>query len=146
MVNNQPVAVNPEFARQVIFLSQHLDCSERYVAGILHGVMAENPNVPPLNCLEVAIAEFHQRRRHLVDSLRYIFEAADAASTAEAPPVYLRMDVFVRQDLVPAVLVPGGESTLARKIFEEIKRLGKVISKAEEAKQNAGSTSYSQGM
>jgi nuclear pore complex protein Nup205 len=107
--------------------------------------MAENPNIVSVNCLEVAIAEFHQRRRHLVDSLRYIFEAAEAASIGDAPPVYMRIDAFVRQDLIPPVSFPEGELSLAYRIFKEIENLGNVISKAHEAKQNAGSASRTQG-
>jgi nuclear pore complex protein Nup205 len=145
-INNQSVAINADFARQVVFLSQHLDCSERYVAAILHRVMVENPNMGPIYCLEAAIAEFHQRRRHLVDSLRFIFEAAETASMSGASPVYTRIDTFVRQELVPAVPVTGGEISLAYRIFKEIGSLENVVSKAQEAKQRAGSTSCDQGM
>jgi Nuclear pore complex scaffold, nucleoporins 186/192/205 len=145
MVNHQLVAVNSAFARQVLFLSQRLDCSERYIADLLHVVMGENPNAGSINCLELTIAEFHRRRRHLVDVLRYILEAAEAASARDAPPVYARIDAFVRQNLIPAVMVSGGEITLANRIFCEIRDLGSVASTVQEERRGAGTTSSDQG-
>ncbi|KAF7966977.1 hypothetical protein HWV62_36310 [Athelia sp. TMB] len=138
VVNGRSIAVNADFARQVIFLSQQLDCSEQYIAGLLHDIMLYNPNITTVDCIEAVIVEFHQRRRHLVDCLRYIFEAAQLAESANVPRIYLRLDAFTRQHLIPSSKTPpGGDATLAFTIFRELENLGSVIAKVQAAKQNA---------
>lgn len=138
MVNGRSIAVNADFARQVIFLSQQLDCSEQYIAGILHGIMSHNPNITTVDCIEAVIVEFHQRRRHLVDCLRYIFDAAELAERADVPRIFMRLDAFTRQHLIPAAKTPvGGDVTLAFTIFRELENLGNVIAKVQGTKQNA---------
>ncbi|KAI0776838.1 nucleoporin Nup186/Nup192/Nup205 [Trametes elegans] len=138
-INGRSVAVNADFARQVVFISQQLECSERYVTGLLQEVMAHNPNLTQEQCIEAAIVEFHQRRRDTADSLRYILEAADAAERADAPPLCHRVNQFVRQQL----LQPGGRAgtglSLAMKIFQEIHNVGNALTKAQAARQNARS-------
>ncbi|KAI0944532.1 hypothetical protein AcW1_002214 [Taiwanofungus camphoratus] len=139
VVNGRPLAVNSDFARQAIFISQQLDYSERYVAGLLQDVMSENPNVSMESCIEATILEFHLRRRQLAECLRYIFEAAAIAETPQASQLYVRLDHFVRQQLLPA---PGGRNTglsLAVKIFQEIHNLGNVLAKVQAARQCAKS-------
>jgi nuclear pore complex protein Nup205 len=142
VVNGKSIAVNSDFARQAIFLSQQLDCSERYVAGLLHTIMSENPNIGPVNCLEMTVAEFHHRRRHLVESLRYIFEAAEISATSEAPPLYARINAFAQEELLQVV----GDESLASRILKEIENLGSVILRVQTERQNAGSFSSNQGM
>lgn len=138
MVNGRSIAVNTDFARQVIFLSQQLDCSEQYIAGLLHEIMSHNPNITTVDCIEAVIVEFHQRRRHLVDCLRYIFEAAQLAETADVPRIFLRLDAFTRQHLIPSSKTStGGDVTLAFTIFRELENLGNIIAKVQAAKQNA---------
>ncbi|KAJ3879118.1 nucleoporin Nup186/Nup192/Nup205 [Lentinula edodes] len=138
VINGKQVAVNSDFARQVIFLSQHLECSERYVAGLLNSIMIQNPNITPVSCLELAVAEFHSRRRHLVDCLRYLFEATEAAEVSEAPPLYYHLDRYVRMDLTkPQHLPGGGELPLAYRIFQEVETLGKVIVRADNMRKSA---------
>jgi nuclear pore complex protein Nup205 len=132
MVNGKPLAVNADFARQVIFISHHLDCSERYVAGILHSIMTKNPNISPANSLEAAIVEFHQRRRHLFDSLRYCLEAAEVGATDSTPRLRKRLYGFVRNEII----LEGGKDFSLR-VFMEVDRLGNVIAKAQREKQNA---------
>jgi nuclear pore complex protein Nup205 len=139
------IAVNSEFARQAIFLSQQLDCSERYVAGLLHTIMSENPNVDPMNCLEMTVAAFHQRRRHLAESLRDIFEAAEASTVGDAPMLYTRIHAFVRQELL-VHQDASREMTLAHRILQEVDNLENLIAKVQTAKQNAGSLSVNQGI
>ena len=137
-MNGRSIAVNADFAQQVLFLSQQLDCSERYVAGILHAIMLQNPNISTVSCIEAVIVEFHQRRRHLVDCLRYIFEAAELAKAGDVPRIFMRLDAFTQQHLIPAVHAPaGGDITLAFTIFQEIETLGNVIAKVQGMKQNA---------
>ncbi|KAF9074489.1 nucleoporin Nup186/Nup192/Nup205 [Rhodocollybia butyracea] len=136
-INGKQVAVNSEFARQVVFLSQQLECSERYIAGLLHSIMAQNPNVTPVSCLELAVAEFHLRRRHLVDCLRYLLEAAEAAQSSDAPPLYRHLEKYVRHDLAIPALAGGGEIPLAYRIFKEMENLGNVIARADNARKSA---------
>jgi nuclear pore complex protein Nup205 len=108
--------------------------------------MTDNPNISLVQCLESAVVEFHQRRRHLVDSLRYLFEAATAATSTESPPIYVRLDAFIRQNFIPESNVSTGEPSLASRILDEIEKLDSVISKALDARQNATSSSCSDGM
>lgn len=136
VIDGKQVAVNSDFARQVIFLSQQLDCSERYVAGILHNVMAGNPNIAPVHCLEVTIAEFHQRRRHLVECLRFLLEAAEAATSPDSNITYGRLSAFVRSELISGS--SGGES-LGQRIFNVVESMEEDIGKADAARKNAGS-------
>ncbi|KAF8970600.1 nucleoporin Nup186/Nup192/Nup205 [Flammula alnicola] len=139
IINGKSTAVNGDFARQAIFLSQQLDCSEKYVAGILHDVMAENPNVGPVNYVELTVANYHQRRRHLVDSLRFLLEATEAADLPDASPNYKRLAQFVRMELLPGTRTAAGELTLAQKVFKEIEQLDIMIGKADTARKSAGS-------
>ncbi|KZT66755.1 hypothetical protein DAEQUDRAFT_767725 [Daedalea quercina L-15889] len=138
-VNGRPHAVNPDFARQALFISQQLDVSERHVASILQYVMAENPNVPMEQCIETTVLEFHTRRRHLADCIRYIFEAAELTEAGNVPALYVRLETFVRQQLLPPLRGSGGGLSFAMKIFQEIHNLGNVLSKTQVARQNAKS-------
>ena len=137
-VNGGSAAVNTDFARQAIFLSQQLDCSEKYVAGVLRHVMSDNPNIGPVQCMELTAATFHQRRRDLVDCLRFLLEATEASELPDAPIVYRRLGTFVKAELLgPRSGV--SEPTMARKVFNEIEQLDVLIGKADAARKNAGS-------
>ncbi|KAJ7128145.1 nucleoporin Nup186/Nup192/Nup205 [Mycena crocata] len=135
VLNGKPVAVNTDFARQVIFLSQQLECSERYVAGLLQHITAENPNIQPVDCIELTIAEFHERRRHLADCLGYIFEAAEMPG--EKTSMFSRIAIFVEQDLIPAKPRHAGEVSLTHRIVKEIQGLGNAVAKADAARKGA---------
>ena len=111
--------------------------SERYVANLLQYIMSENPNAPMERCIEATILEFHTRRRHLADCMRYVFEAAELGESGNVPPFYVRLEMFVRQQLLPPPR--GGGLTLAIKIFQEIHNLGNTLAKAQAARQNAKS-------
>ena len=136
-LNGRSHAVNQDFARQALFISQQLDVSERYVASLLQHVMTENPNVPMEQCIEATVLEFHTRRRHLADCMRYVFEAAELGESGNVPPFYVRLEMFVRQQLLPPPR--SGGLSLAIKIFQEIHNLGNVLAKALAARQNARS-------
>ncbi|KDR74068.1 hypothetical protein GALMADRAFT_250802 [Galerina marginata CBS 339.88] len=138
-INGKSTAVNEDFARQVVFLAQQLDCSEKYVAEILHFVTSENPNIGAVSAMELTMANFHQRRRHLVDSLRFLLEATEAAELPDAPPTYKRIAKFVREEILSRTRTAAGETSLANKIFKEIEQLDVGIAKAEAARKNAGS-------
>ncbi len=139
IINGKATAINGDFARQAIFLSQHLDRSEKYIAGILHDVMTGNPNITPVSCIEMTIANYHQRRRDLVDSLKFLLEATEVAETPDASPTYKRLAKFVRTQLLPGTRTAAGEVTLPCKVFKEIEMLDAVIEKADVARKNAGS-------
>ena len=139
-IDGRRVGVNADFARQVMFLSEQLECSERYIASLLQSVMAENPNITPVSCIEVTVAQFHQRRRHTVDSLRYLLEAADAAEQSEAGSTFRRLEQFVRFELIDLGSTKHGDS-LATKIFKEVERIDGQFTRALTARKNAVSNS-----
>lgn len=138
-IDGRSVAVNGDFAKQTLFISQQLECSERYAAGLLQNVMTHNPNYTPERCIEAVIMEYHTRRRELADCLGTILQAAELAETGDALPLHQRIDMFVRQQL----LYPGGSSgpglSLAMKLFQEIHNVGNTLAKALVARQNAKS-------
>lgn len=101
--------------------------------------MSDNPNTDLVNSIEATIVEFHQRRRHLIDCLRYLFEAAELAHLPDPPRLYLRLEAFVRQELVPATKSAGADASLAFRIFKEIELLGAAVAQAQMARQNAQS-------
>ncbi|KAG5650971.1 hypothetical protein H0H81_010360 [Sphagnurus paluster] len=138
VIDGKQSAVNSEFARQAIFLSQQLDCSERYLAGLLHSVMGENPNINPVHCLEVTIAEFHKRRRDLVDCLALLFSAVEAATAPETSSTILHLASFVQQHLIHGV--PEGNDVYSRRIFREMDGLDAVLVRADNAKKSASSS------
>jgi nuclear pore complex protein Nup205 len=138
-INGKSAAVNADFARQAIFLSQQLDCSEKYVAGVLHHVMSENTNIGPVQCMELTVATFHQERRDLVDSLRFLFEATEASELPDASIVYQRLGTFVKAELLLGPRSGVSEPTMARKVFKAIEQLDALIGKADAARKNAGS-------
>jgi nuclear pore complex protein Nup205 len=132
MVNGNTLGINADFARQVIFLAQHLDCSERYVVGILHSIMILNPNLTPVGYIEAAIVEFHRRHRHLSDCLRYILENGFPGS--KVSPLHRRLHDFAQNELISRD--KKGVSFMTRTLME-VENLGKAIAAAQREKQNA---------
>ena len=141
MLNNKSTAVNGDFVRQTIFLSQQLSCSEKYIASILYDVMAESPNINPVICLELTVAKFHQRRRQLIDCLRFLLEATEAAEAPDPPSTYTLIARFVKSELLPGTraLAAQGGINLASKLLKEFEQLEVDIAKADVARKNAGS-------
>ena len=131
--------MNADFAQQAIFLAQQLDCSENYLASILHQVTTENPNIGPVSCMELTVANYHQRRRDLVDSLRFLLDATVAASLGDVPENYQRIARFVETEILPGTRTSTSIATLSRGIFKEIEDLDVEIGKADTARKNAGS-------
>ncbi|EKM52358.1 uncharacterized protein PHACADRAFT_164266 [Phanerochaete carnosa HHB-10118-sp] len=132
-VNGRSIAVNSDFARQVVFISQQLDVSERYVAGLLQETMAGNPNVTQERLIEATLLEFHLRRRHLADCLRYIFEAAEVAQDPSSPELFRQLELFTKQNLLES------SKGFPQKLFKEVERLGETIAKVHAARLNAKS-------
>ncbi|KAG6891452.1 hypothetical protein C0992_006711 [Termitomyces sp. T32_za158] len=138
IINGKHVAVNTDFARQSIFLSQQLDCSERYVAEVLYNVMLENPNIDTLHCLEVSVAHFHQRRRDLVDCIDLLVQAVLAAAAPKPTATILNLSEFVTNQLIYGI--KQGDDLWGIRIFREIDGLDAVLLKADNARKNAGSS------
>ena len=101
--------------------------------------MAENPNINPMISLELTVAKFHEQRRCLVDCLRFLLEATEAAEAPDIPSTYSRIAKFVKSELLPGSGGLSGEITLASKLFKEVELLDGEISKADAARKNAGS-------
>jgi nuclear pore complex protein Nup205 len=108
------------------------------MAGILYNMMAQNPNIDPVHCLEVTIAEFHQRRRHLVECVRFLLEAAEAANSPDSNATYERLSGFVHSEFISGLPTQGGE-TFGLRIFKAVESLDDDIAKADAARKNAGS-------
>lgn len=101
--------------------------------------MVQNPNIGPLSCLEMTVANFHERRRHLVDCLRFLLEATETAEVPEAPATYARIAKFIQSELLPGTRALTGDVTLASNLFKEIEQLETEIGRADNARKNAGS-------
>jgi nuclear pore complex protein Nup205 len=135
-INNRSVVINTDFARQVVFVSTHLDVSERYVAALLQSITSRHPNITsqqaPISdsekLVEAAIMEFHAKRRQLAECLKYIVEAAvsaqrddlhvspgSKAETGRIAEVYRQLELFVRQEILilgrtPALVPPNNDT------------------------------------
>jgi nuclear pore complex protein Nup205 len=149
-VDGRQMSVNNDFATQVIYLAQVLCCSERYIAGLMQYVISYNPNFSPVNILEEVVLEHHRRRSDLADCIRFLLEAAEMASTPETTALHARLELFVRQRLIPlketADGVVFGEKGLGWKVLLEIQTFDHAISQAQAAKQNAGSNTTLHGL
>src|ERR1700691_363432 len=149
-VDGRQMSVNNDFATQVIYLARVLTCSERYVAGLMQHVISNNPNFSPVNIVEEVVLEHHRRRRDLADSIRFLLDAAELASSLGATALHARLDLFVQQQLIPPKEstngVAFGEKGLGWKVLLEIEALEQAISQAQLAKQNAGSSTVLQGV
>ncbi|EAU87534.1 hypothetical protein CC1G_11206 [Coprinopsis cinerea okayama7 len=142
-IDGKQVAVNSDFARQVLLISQHLDCSEKHVASVLHSVMRNNTNLSPVDYIEATVREYHARRRDLADSIGTLLAASLEGERPDAPPTLQRLRSFVRTEILPVEATPGGQTSFAHRIFKEIQQLDNVIAKADIALKNATSNTVS---
>ncbi|TFK29062.1 hypothetical protein FA15DRAFT_700346 [Coprinopsis marcescibilis] len=138
-INGKQVAGNSDFARQVLFIAQNLDCSEKYIASVLHTVMRNNVNLQPVEYIEATITEFHLRRRQLAESIQLLLDASLRAERPQASSTLKRIANFVREELLQVGHVAAGETTFAFRIFKEIEKLDGLIARAETALRNATS-------
>lgn len=149
-VDGRQMSVNGDFATQVIYLARILGCSERYIAGLMQYVISNNPNFSPVNILEEVVLEHHRRRRDLADCIRFLLEAADLVGSPGTTALHARLELFVKQQLIPskegATGVVFGEKGLSWKVLLEIEALDQTLSQALAAKQNAGSNTMLQGL
>ena len=130
------MAVNADFAKQAVFVAQQLECSERYAAGLLHTVLVQNPNVPPIDSIEYTLLEYHAYRRRFVDCLRYLFQAVFLSLTDDSNPLYHQLANYVRQQLITPSMA---KAHLTAKILTQIQSLDQKLSRIQAAVQNAGS-------
>lgn len=127
-VDGRPLAVNADFARQVKFIAQQLNCSERFCSGLLHRVLTESPTITEVSAVEQAILEYHRFRREVADCIRFVFEISNEALKGHAPPIFARLNEFVKRYLV-------GQS--ATRVFAEIVALDGAMVDARTAVTNA---------
>lgn len=132
-VDGRSLAVNSEFARQVAFISQQLNCSERFIAGILHSVLTENPTISHVEAVERTVLAYHQLRRELADCLQLVFEAAEKTEEAFSLPVHALLNDFVKRQLV----MNTRESSIMPKFFSELHAFETTITNARTAVTNA---------
>jgi len=137
VIENKQVAINPEFAKQVLFLSQHLKCSERYIATLLDEVVKDHPVIDSVTSLELTVELFHLRRRHLVDSLRCLVDATKAVDSSTKNQVYVRIARYFVAELVPASSGQDGSLTLVRRIWKQIEQLNVLVAQADSARRGA---------
>lgn len=131
------MAVNGDFARQAMFVAQQLECSERYAAGLLHTVLVRNPNVSPIDSIELTLLEYHTYRRQFVDCLRYLLQAVFLSLSDDSNPLYHQLANYVRHQLIAPPST--AKEHLTAKILSHIQSLDKQLSKIQSAVQNAGS-------
>ncbi|KAJ7058139.1 nucleoporin Nup186/Nup192/Nup205 [Mycena amicta] len=136
VLNGRPVAVNVDFTRQVVFLSQQLEVSERYIASLLHAITTETPNIQPVDSLEATVSLFHQRRRELAQCLGYLLQIAEAAEASNTPSVFTKIWDFVQKDLFPTPRTTN-QASLSQRIVSELQNLGNAMVKADAARKNA---------
>ncbi|KAF7759783.1 hypothetical protein Agabi119p4_11478 [Agaricus bisporus var. burnettii] len=137
VIEGKHVAVNAEFARLVLFLSEQLECSERYIAGLLNEVMKENPNIDTVTGMELTIELFHLRRRYLVDALGFLVDAAQAAEISTDNHTYVGLAQYLENELAPSVGWEQGEMTLTRRIWDQIQQLDGIMGRADNARRGA---------
>jgi len=90
--------VNQDFAQGVIFLSEQLECSEKYCAELLNRVSTREPNLDLLRRLELAVEEHHEKRQTILNILTRLLEALSA---------WRQVGVGVEFDLVARIAEQG---------------------------------------
>ncbi len=134
-INGKQVAINADFANQVNFISQQLNCSERIVSGLLLDVVAENPNLTAPRYVDMVLLEYHLRRRQLTDCLRLIFEAVNL-DDPNANPTVSRMLHYAMIDLNAAPASPS-QSSFSSVLLREIDFLSTTLEATENARRSA---------
>ena len=124
---------NGDFASEVVFVSQHLNCSEKHCASLLQSVHSSNPNIGRIQAVEYAVLAHHQLRRYLADCLRFIFEAVRVGQRGVGTPFHSRLAEYAKRQLVGS----GGEGSLANRLFKQIDQLGQAIVETKTAVTNA---------
>jgi nuclear pore complex protein Nup205 len=130
------VAVNADFARQAIFLSEQLDCSERYAAEILQTITAQNPNADSKQTLELSVAEYHSRRRMLVDCISFLTEVAIANQVQSG--IHQHLKQWFQQEIINTTASYTSASWVSN-LLQMMDALGGVIRQADNAQRGASS-------
>jgi hypothetical protein len=134
-VRGKQHAVNADFARHVLFISDQLGASERHVASLLQAATAIRPHSQPAEAVEEAVVLYHTRRRVAIDCLLLTFQAALESEESDAPTVCARIDTFARQHLLPPPV--AGKDTLAAVILREMASVDEMLDRSLAAKQAA---------
>ncbi|KIY45026.1 hypothetical protein FISHEDRAFT_67260 [Fistulina hepatica ATCC 64428] len=131
VIHGREIAFNPDFARQVIFLSQQLNCSEYYIAELLHGVRSADPNGTDVDIIERAVAKFHERRRDFTMCLVVLFNALVdvAARPIDNRDLVFRLESYVHENLI--------QSGLPMKVLKQIGSLTDPLRNTDSARCNA---------
>ncbi|KAI0033042.1 nucleoporin Nup186/Nup192/Nup205 [Vararia minispora EC-137] len=126
--------ISNNLATQVMFLAQVLECSESYVASLVHYVMTAQPNLAPADLLEAVILEHHERRRDTVQCLQYLVDISLICNTPNRAPdctrTHSQVDLFFERHILPS---------LSSKTWDRVQKMEQEISRAHNAVQNAGS-------
>ena len=85
--------MNQDFAQGVIFLSEQLECSEKYCAELLNRVSTREPNLDLLRRLELAVEEHHEKRHTILNILTRLLEAL---STWRRAGTGIELDIIAR--------------------------------------------------
>ena len=111
--------MNQDFAQGVIFLSEQLDCSEKYCAELLNRVSTREPNLDLLRRLELAVEEHHEKRQTILNILNQLLEALSACKQAGAGVEFDLLARISEQGLAFVQEGPPGER-LINKLLKEI--------------------------
>ena len=133
IIDGRTLAVNSEFALQVSFISQQLNCSERFIAVILHSILEDNPTLSQVDVVEQVVEEYHEYRRTLAECIRFLFQAVDLTEKGSDSSTIARIADFARHHFKRSM----GDSSLPYRIFAELTNLGSVIADARTAVTNA---------
>ena len=130
------MAVNSDFIKQALFIAQQLECSERHASGLLHTVLVQNPNLSPIDSIELTLLEYHTYRRQFIDCLRYLFQTVLLSLTDYSNPIYRQLATYVRHQLITPSTTT--KQHLAAKILIHVQSLDQQLSKIQTAVQSAG--------
>ncbi|KAF7300289.1 hypothetical protein MKEN_01353000 [Mycena kentingensis (nom. inval.)] len=86
LLDGRQVAVNAEFTRHALFLSQQLEASERYVAGLLHQITTQNPNISVADSLERIVRELQNLGNTMVKAEAALTNARTATIAPSGQP------------------------------------------------------------
>ena len=111
--------MNQDFAQGVIFLSEQLECSEKYCAELLNRVSTREPNLDLLRRLELAVEEHHEKRQTILNILTRLLEALSAWRQVGAG---IEFDLLARVAEQGLALVQEGQpgDKLINKLLKEI--------------------------
>ncbi len=130
--------INAEFTRQVLFFSQQSEWSEWYIAALLDEVTKENPNISAAMGLELTVVLSHLQRRHRSFTLPCGCSRSSGFFDVDKH-IYDWHDTSSRSLFIPTLPGPGGDVSLATKIWKQIEQLDALIVRADNLRWGASS-------